>query len=520
MRNPSADALFVVNQVVNFVFVVDLVLNFFLPFREDISKGGRTVREHARIARHYLRGWFFIDLVSVLPFDWLDVLGISERVTNSGGDPTFIKLIRLLRLLKLLKLARLQRVAADEAVRDARRHDVHRQGGLFYVVVIVVTLHWLACLWACLSTFSLFDRRSAELAAAVAARMDFDAACDGCVAYDAVPPPDDCLADCLTPCEIAELSALSGESEALLYNRQPWSCRATVDGMIMAQWDAHPFEIWLFCIVVAIGQLSGGTVVVTPQNPAEYVVFFLALLIGSVVWAIVQGVICGIICTGDPHVIEHRQNMDQLNFLMGDMAIPQEVRMRVREYFASTANLGKRKSYVANLELLSPMLMTDLSSHMAQYVYRSVPWLQGASPTARRLPADGARGLRRQGAARRRPATHPQPRCHRARRQDPDAVVRPRPHHGRHPDHRARAARHGAGARAHVRRGDHARPRDARRADGPLSEVGGRAAAVRDEGGPHQDDRPDRPRGDQEARGGAPRQPERRGAAARGWRRR
>ena len=38
-----------------------------------------------------------------------------------------------------------------------------------------------------------------------------------------------------------------------------------------------------------------------------------------------QGVVCGIITVGDPHYITHRQNMDQLNFLMADMGVNQEV---------------------------------------------------------------------------------------------------------------------------------------------------------------------------------------------------
>ena len=37
----------------------------------------------------------------------------------------------------------------------------------------------------------------------------------------------------------------------------------------------------------------------------------------SLLILLVQGVVCGIITTGDPVDIEHRQNMDALNFLSG-----------------------------------------------------------------------------------------------------------------------------------------------------------------------------------------------------------
>ena len=62
----------------------------------------------------------------------------------------------------------------------------------------------------------------------------------------------------------------------------------------------------------------------------RYILFFVALLAGSVIWAVVQGVVCGVITTGDPHLIEHRQTMDALNFLMADMDISKDVRFKVR----------------------------------------------------------------------------------------------------------------------------------------------------------------------------------------------
>jgi hypothetical protein len=72
IRNPSVNLLFAFNQVVNLIFVLDLVLNFFMPYKEPLLKGGQTVRSHALIARHYLRGWFFVDFVSIIPFDIMD----------------------------------------------------------------------------------------------------------------------------------------------------------------------------------------------------------------------------------------------------------------------------------------------------------------------------------------------------------------------------------------------------------------------------------------------------------------
>ena len=39
------DALFGLNQLISIIFIIDMVINFFLPFREPLSHGGGTVKE-------------------------------------------------------------------------------------------------------------------------------------------------------------------------------------------------------------------------------------------------------------------------------------------------------------------------------------------------------------------------------------------------------------------------------------------------------------------------------------------
>ena len=44
-------------------------INFFLPYKEPLSKGGEVVKDHKLIWKNYLTGWFPLDLVSIIPFD-------------------------------------------------------------------------------------------------------------------------------------------------------------------------------------------------------------------------------------------------------------------------------------------------------------------------------------------------------------------------------------------------------------------------------------------------------------------
>ena len=64
------NSLFVVNRLVDLCFVCDMCLNFFTQYR---SEDGIWVADFWLIRRHYLKGWFTIDLVSILPFDSLSM---------------------------------------------------------------------------------------------------------------------------------------------------------------------------------------------------------------------------------------------------------------------------------------------------------------------------------------------------------------------------------------------------------------------------------------------------------------
>lgn len=63
-------ALFIVNQVVNSIFIIDIALQFFIPVPDPKPENfGELLKDHRVIARHYFTGWFLLDVISVLPFD-------------------------------------------------------------------------------------------------------------------------------------------------------------------------------------------------------------------------------------------------------------------------------------------------------------------------------------------------------------------------------------------------------------------------------------------------------------------
>ena len=86
----GADALFIINRLVDLVFVADMVLQFCLMYQISSSalEGVRWEEEAGNIARHYLRGWFGMDLFSVAP-SIFDIMPVVQG--QSGGSLSQLK---------------------------------------------------------------------------------------------------------------------------------------------------------------------------------------------------------------------------------------------------------------------------------------------------------------------------------------------------------------------------------------------------------------------------------------------
>ena len=72
---------------------------------------------------------------------------------------------------------------------------------------------------------------------------------------------------------------------------------------------------------------------VTGVTNAELFLNLICMLLGSAVYAYIVGSICGIIALMDQATSQFHQNMDELNLYMAENNLPQEMRVRLREYF-------------------------------------------------------------------------------------------------------------------------------------------------------------------------------------------
>jgi hypothetical protein len=137
---------FVVNRLVDTVFVADVGLAFFLPFRA--KRSGMWVYDKRRIIHNYLRGWFALDVITCVPFDVLfGFLGeaAGERSEGTQSNALTLRLLRMLRIMKLARIVRASRILARW--QDHIGLSYAHSSLVRFLMMTLVLAHWLACLW-------------------------------------------------------------------------------------------------------------------------------------------------------------------------------------------------------------------------------------------------------------------------------------------------------------------------------------------------------------------------------------
>jgi hypothetical protein len=92
----AAEPLFILNRMIDAVFIVDLVLQFFLVMSvSDPDRGTRWIEDHHVIVKHYACGWFPLDLGSIL-VSAFDVIPLVVTESNLSQ----LKFLRVMRVLR------------------------------------------------------------------------------------------------------------------------------------------------------------------------------------------------------------------------------------------------------------------------------------------------------------------------------------------------------------------------------------------------------------------------------------
>ena len=259
---PRHFALFITNRLVDSFFTVDLFLNFFIAYQEPALKGGMWVTARSKIMRQYLRTWFLIDLLSIIPFDILTRLSTGEDESPLSILRSF-RFVRLFRLVKLLRILRASRILARW--QNFIGMSFAQMTMIKFMTATFFLIHFMACTWSY-------------------------------VGLNWVPTPGVTLEWEST---WLEHYGFASTTQLASLDTTTTNITSTADDEPEGRISAH--RLYFISLYVAVCSMFGSVGSISPRNYPEYVVITIMMVIGSMVWAWVIGSLCGILATLNPH---------------------------------------------------------------------------------------------------------------------------------------------------------------------------------------------------------------------------
>lgn len=100
LQDPSTN-VFWLDVAIDVFIVMDICLNFHRYFQVK----GDLITDPKEIRITYLRGWFAVDVVSVLPFNYIYMMmAASSDNSNIAHGARFMRLSRIARFFRLVRL--------------------------------------------------------------------------------------------------------------------------------------------------------------------------------------------------------------------------------------------------------------------------------------------------------------------------------------------------------------------------------------------------------------------------------
>jgi hypothetical protein len=124
-------------------FAIDIVIIFNAAYyTEDFD----IIEDRKKISITYLKGWFLVDIIAIIPFDVILNSGQYNglaRVVRIGKLQKLFKLTRLLRVLKIVK----EKNKLLKQLTDFLKIGLGFERMFFFFLMFLLSLHLAACFW-------------------------------------------------------------------------------------------------------------------------------------------------------------------------------------------------------------------------------------------------------------------------------------------------------------------------------------------------------------------------------------
>ena len=88
------------------MFLIDIIVIFNTAIFDDDMN---TIYDRCLLTKSYLKGWFFIDLIAIIPFSLFLGSDGSGEAANLIRFTRFGRVVRMLKLAKLMRLMKLRK---------------------------------------------------------------------------------------------------------------------------------------------------------------------------------------------------------------------------------------------------------------------------------------------------------------------------------------------------------------------------------------------------------------------------
>jgi hypothetical protein len=250
------------------------------------------------------------------PIDFISIIpfGLIGRFMNSKE----IDQLKILRIIRLLRLAKLLRIFKSSRI--VKRYQSHvsishaTQTMIKFGVMIFAVAHWLACAWGIVTTI--------------------------------------------------DTTTKYGEPVNWMVDYALWD---EISGIPHRKYVAALY--WATMTVTTIGYGD-----IRPTNEAEQVLCIFSMLIGASAYAYVIGNVCGVVALMDQATSKYNQQMDELNLYMSENHMPNDLRIRLREYFQYSKQLNRQRYYQALLMEMSPSLRGEVANFINSAWLENIPF--------------------------------------------------------------------------------------------------------------------------------------------------
>jgi hypothetical protein len=320
------------------IFIVDFFHNFVCTFCND---NGDLVIDPKAIVKQYVTGpWFWIDLVSCLPFDLL---------VTSGPNSSTLKTVKLLRLFRMGKiLKKVDNIVKAGTIRLVR-----------LLVILLIVFHWTSCGWFAVGRVWLCRTRNYDLTFKENGTVpEFITE----VGEDGIDKRFDLWN------EDADMRGISG----LVYEEH--LCNNYIEHGIKTGF-IEPVDMYLSALHQASTSLMGGG---NAYTRPEQTYFAFVVILGAILQATVFGSVAVLLASVNEDAVRFQKKMLTINLRMAYLDIPEELQERVRLFYQKMWDTERSLTTDPNgfIDEVSKPLAADIKMQLYQDLLQSVDFFK------------------------------------------------------------------------------------------------------------------------------------------------